>query len=155
MDKPEPDAERLAELLATLNAELWSQSMGQVHQILQAANLSLPRLVALTYLQCHGAATISELSEHLNLALGTTSHVIEQLVQSELAERREAAGDRRHKQVTLTAAGAAIVASVRRARLDETIRRFTDLPPALLIRLNDVLSEVFDALSIPAAAPRQ
>ncbi|NTU85559.1 MAG: MarR family transcriptional regulator, partial [Chloroflexales bacterium] len=148
MSLPQPsptDAERLATLLAALNVELWSQNMGQVLQILQAANLSMPRLVALTYLQRHGTATISQLSEHLNLALGTTSHAIDQLVQGGLVERREDPGDRRHKQVTLTGAGAEIVASVRRARLDETVRRLADLPPALIARLSDVLADLLDA----------
>lgn len=153
MSEPQPfptDRARLAELLAALNVELWSQSMGQVLQILQAANLSMPRLVALTYLQRHGAATISALSEHLNLALGTTSQAIDQLVQSGLVERREDPGDRRHKLVTLTPAGAEIVARVRQARLDETVRLFADLPPALLARLDEVLTEVLDALAMSA-----
>ncbi|NTV65896.1 MAG: hypothetical protein HGA65_20495, partial [Oscillochloris sp.] len=48
----------------------------------------------------------------------------------------------------LTDAGAEIVASVRRARLDETVRRLADLPPALIARLSDVLADLLDALSI-------
>jgi DNA-binding MarR family transcriptional regulator len=138
--------ERLANLINDLNTELTTQSMGDVLQILQAANLSMPRLVALTYLRRQGAATITEISEHLNLALGSTSQAIDQLVHSGLVERREDANDRRHKLVTLTPAGAEIVARVRQARHAEITRRLGDLPPELVARLGAALTDVIAAL---------
>jgi MarR family transcriptional regulator for hemolysin len=148
-----PSPDQLAELLGALSAELNAQIMGDVLQILQAANLSMPRLVALLFLQRRGAATISALSEHLNLALGTTSQAIDQLVQSHLVERREDANDRRHKLVTLTPFGAEIVARVRRIRSDEAARRFADLPPELAARLGAALAETLATLKLeqPAA----
>lgn len=145
---------QVAELLGALNTELTGQSMGAVLQILQGSNLSMPRLVALFYLRYKGAATISALSEHLNLALGTTSQAIDQLVQADLVERREDANDRRHKLVTLTAAGWEITARVRQLRLDETTRRLSDLPPELVARLGTTLSDVLNALKQPAVAAR-
>lgn len=138
----------LAELLGRLNAELTGQSMGAVLQILQGANLSMPRLVALLYLQRRGSTSISGLSEHLNLALATTSQAIDLLVQAGLVERHEDARDRRHKLVTITSAGAAVAARVREARLAETARRLADLPPDLAARLGDVLTEVLAALPL-------
>lgn len=140
---------QLADMLARLGSELFAQSMGEVLHILQEANLSLPRLVALTYLKRAGTATISELSEHLNLALGTTSHLVDQLVQSGYVERREGADDRRQKQVRLTDAGQDLVAQVRRARSDEIVRRLSELPPDLIERFSMVLDELLVALSLP------
>jgi DNA-binding MarR family transcriptional regulator len=138
--------EQLASLLGDLNAELTTQSMGDVLQILQAANLSMPRLVALCYLRRQGAATITEISEHLNLTLGSTSQAIDQLVHSGMVERREDAHDRRHKLVTLTPSGTEIVARVRQARHIETARRLDDLPPDLVARLGAALTDAIAAL---------
>lgn len=138
--------EQLAGRLGAVIAELNSQSMGAVLQILQGANLSMPRLVALFYLRRRGAATITELSEHLHLALASTSQAIDQLVQSGLVERREDANDRRHRLVTLTPAGAEIVARVRQARIEESARRLAELPPDLAARLDGALADVLAVL---------
>jgi DNA-binding MarR family transcriptional regulator len=138
--------EQLANMLGDLNAELTAQNMDDVLQILQAANLSMPRLVTLCYLRRKGAATITEISEHLNLALGTTSQAIEQLVHSSLVERHEDIHDRRHKLVTLTPSGAEIVAHVRQARHAEIARRLGDLTPELAACLGAALAATLDAL---------
>ncbi len=149
-----PAPTQLAALLGALNAELNAQSMGAVLQVLQGANLSMPRLVALFYLRRKGPATISELREHLNLALGTTSQAVDQLVQAGLAERREDARDRRHKLVTITPAGAEIVARVRQIRQEEVARRLAELPPEIVARLCDALADVAAALPIDPSAAR-
>lgn len=139
-------SEQLAELLGTLNTELTGQSMGAILQILQQANLSMPRLVALFHLQRSGSATISELSEQLNLALATTSQIIDQMVQSGLVERREDSNDRRQKLVTLTTSGHAMIAQVRQARSSEIAQRLAGLPPELTTRLTELLTELVVAL---------
>jgi DNA-binding MarR family transcriptional regulator len=148
-------SEQLAELLGTLNTELTGQSMGAILQVLQQANLSMPRLVALFHLQRSGSATISELSEQLNLALATTSQIIDQMVQSGLVERREDANDRRQKLVTLTSSGHAMIAQVRQVRQSEIAQRLAELPPELTTRLADLLVELVAALrreTMPPAA---
>ena len=139
-------SEKLADLLSTLNTELTGQSMGAILQILQQANLSMPRLVALFHLQRSGCATISELSEQLNLALATTSQIIDQMVQSGLVERREDSNDRRQKLVTLTTSGHAMIAQVRQARSSEIAQRLAGLPPELTSRLTELLIELVAAL---------
>lgn len=63
------------------------------------------------------AATISALSEQLNLALATTSQIVDQLVQDGLVERSEAPYDRRQKVVSLTPAGERLVAEARQILL--------------------------------------
>lgn len=142
---------QIVEQLNALNAELNSHSMGAVLHILQGASLSMARLAALFYLQRRGAATISELSEHLNLALGSTSQAVDHLVQAGFAERREDTRDRRHKLVTLTPAGAEIVAQVRQVRSEEVARRLAELPPELVDRLGETIADVLDALRQPQA----
>ncbi len=132
--------ERVAELFNLVHSELMGQSMETLLQFLQRANLSMPRLVSLMHIQRHQAATISSLSEHLNLALGTTSQIIEQLVQDGLVERHEASRDRRQKLVSLTPAGEALVTEARQIRLNETSRHLRRLPPELLEQLGQALS---------------
>ncbi len=145
---PEAAPAQIAELLGRLNAELSWQNMGAVLQLMQRANLSMPRLVALIYLRRWGPATISVLSEHLNLTLATTSQAIDLLVQAGFVERREDAHDRRQKLVTLTATGQALVDQVRQLRVDETARRLADLPPELLARLSAGLTAALEALQL-------
>jgi DNA-binding MarR family transcriptional regulator len=143
-----PEIEQIAAQLGFLHAELAGQSMGQVLQILQGANLSMPRLVALMFLRRRGCATISELSAEINLALGTTSQAIDQLVHSGFVERREDPADRRHKLITLTPQGVAIAEQVRQVRVAEVARRLSALPPELCARLGAALSDTLDALNL-------
>lgn len=148
----EPTAETntaaLAGLITRFNSLLNVHSMSGVLAILRDADLSLPRLVTLTHLHKAGPATISQISEHLNLALGTTSHVVDQLVQGGFVERREAEQDRRHKEVSLTASGEAVIERFRRLRAEEAARRLARLSPELADRLSAVLDEAVAALSI-------
>lgn len=132
----------LADLVMRFSNTLNVQSVGSVLAILREADLSLPRLVALTYLYKAGPASISQICEHLNLALGTTSHVVDQLVQGDYVERREAEQDRRLKAVSLTAAGQALVERFLDLRRSEAAQRLERLSPELSMRLATVLAEV-------------
>lgn len=136
---PPYTAEQVATLFNLVHSELMGQSMETLLQFLQRSNLSMPRLVSLMYIQRQRATTISSLSEHLNLTLGTTSQMIEQLVQDGLVERYEAPHDRRQKLVSLTETGQAIVAEARQIRLQEASRHLSRLPPELLAQLGQAL----------------
>lgn len=136
---PPYTAEQVAELFNLVHSELMGQSMETLLQFLQRSNLSMPRLVSLMYIQRQCATTISSLSEHLNLTLGTTSQMIEQLVQDGLVERYEAPHDRRQKLVSLTETGKAMVAEARQIRLQEASRHLSRLPPELLAQLGQAL----------------
>ncbi|MBX0329619.1 MarR family transcriptional regulator [Oscillochloris sp. ZM17-4] len=144
----ETDTLALAELVTSVNMALNVHSMGTMLAILREADLSLPRLVALNYLHKSGPASISQISEHLNLALGTTSHVVDQLVQGGCVERRESEHDRRHKEVSLTAEGMAVIERFRKMRMQEAAQRLACLSPQLCARLGGVLEEVVAALHI-------
>lgn len=132
--------ERVAELFNLVQSELMGQSMEALLQFLQRTSLSMPRLVSLMYIHRRHTTTISSLSEHLNLALATTSQIIDQLVQDGLVERSEAPHDRRQKLISLTAAGAALVAEARQIRLNEASRHLQRLPPDVLAQLGEALS---------------
>lgn len=138
----------LAQLVTSFNHLLNAHAMGGLLAILREADLSLPRMVALHYLHKIGAASISQICEHLNLALGTTSHVVDQLVQSGYVERRESEHDRRHKEVSLTADGEQVIERFRQLRMEEITRRLDRLSPDLAARLSAVLEDAVEALSI-------
>ncbi|WP_298816485.1 MarR family winged helix-turn-helix transcriptional regulator [Chloroflexus sp.] len=139
LDPPYTPA-RVAQLFNLVHSELMGQSMETLLQFLQRANLSMPRLVSLMHIQRQREATISSLSEHLNLSPATTSQMIDQLVQDGLVERREAPHDRRQKLISLTPAGEAVVAEARQIRLNEASRSLSKLPPELLSQLGQALS---------------
>src|SRR3712207_8130382 len=46
-------------------------------QVLRKRDLSMPQVVALMYLQRHGAGSISCISAHLNLSLAATSQLVD------------------------------------------------------------------------------
>lgn len=129
------DPNIIATLINTLLSELSGQNIGAMLQLLRDTDISFPRLVALTYLQVKGPSSISEISDYLQLALATTSHVVDQLVRAGHVERREDEHDRRLKQVTITPSGTEIVIAARRLRLEESVRRLSMLPPELRSRL--------------------
>ncbi len=132
--------ERVAELFNLVHSELMGQSMETLLQFLQRTNLSMPRLIALMHIDRRHTATISSLSEHLNLTMATTSQIVDQLVQDGLVERSESPHDRRQKLVSLTPAGERLVAEARQIRLSEASRHLRRLPPELLERLGQALS---------------
>jgi DNA-binding MarR family transcriptional regulator len=111
-------------------------------RLMRHYDLSLPRLVTLIFVDRLGAATITDIQRHLNLSLGTTSHIVDQLVEHGYVSRVENPIDRRCKQVALTETGQALVAEVKRARVEELARRLADMPPALLTRTLETLDEV-------------
>jgi DNA-binding MarR family transcriptional regulator len=133
-----------------LSGALNMHAFGGVLDLLRDADLSLPRLVTLNYLNKSGPATISQISEHLNLALGTTSHVVDQLVQVGYVGRRESEHDRRHKEVSLTAAGLDVIDRFRQLRAAEVAQRLASLPPELRARMASVLDEAIEHLRLSA-----
>ena len=140
--EPNIDYHHLADLWGAVNSEINAQTVGEMLRILREADLSMPRLVTLTFLYHTNTASISAISEHLNLALGTTSHLVDQLVRGGYVERREDELDRRLKQVSLTDKGRGVVGQVRQLRVEEVIRRFSQLPPEVACQLQAALELV-------------
>jgi DNA-binding MarR family transcriptional regulator len=71
----------------------------------KTSQLSRSEIAVLRFLSDHGSATMTDLSSFLNLALSSTTGVVDALATRKLVERKRAEGDRRQVQVTLTRAG--------------------------------------------------
>jgi DNA-binding MarR family transcriptional regulator len=67
--------------------------------------LSIPQFRALIYLFRHENASLSELAEHLNLKLPSTSKLIDALVERKLVMRNDSPDDRRRVSLKLSGAG--------------------------------------------------
>lgn len=115
-------------------------------RVMRREELSLAQMSTLWHLHYRGGASISQIRDHLNLSLAATSHLVERLVRAGLVERTENSIDRRHKQVTLTPAGRALVIEIERARDAELTNRLNALPPPLLAALIEPLTQLRDVL---------
>lgn len=144
--EPTNQIKHLACLVMRFNGVLNVQLIGDVMALLREADLSLPRLVALSYLHRTGPASISQIGDHLGLAMGTTSHLVDQLVQGGYVERREAEQDRRHKTVSITDQGREVVLRFYEIRINDASQQLNRLPPELAERLSTVLEEAITAL---------
>lgn len=89
--------------------------------------LSLPQFRTLIHLQFRATLSISEIAEHLGLALSTTSQLVDGLVKRGYMTRESAADDRRRAVITLTEDGRAMLESVRAKALARMAERLSDL----------------------------
>jgi DNA-binding MarR family transcriptional regulator len=139
-------AKQVSEVFNQLNIELVRYSTAQMLRLLQREDLSLPRYVALMFVERVGAASISDISQYLNLSLAATSHLIDQLVCEAYVTRVEDLTDRRQKMVRLAAKGKRFVDECKQTRIDELTRRLEQLPAPLLsaalTALNDILTHL-------------
>jgi DNA-binding MarR family transcriptional regulator len=135
-------AGEVSRVLSTFAAELTRSSVSGLLRLLRQAGLSMPRALTLLFLERQGEASISDISNYLNLALGTTSHIVDQLVCEGYVTRTEASTDRRQKVVQLTAKGTTFVEEVKLARIEELARRLEQMPAPLLSATLAVMAEV-------------
>jgi DNA-binding MarR family transcriptional regulator len=144
------DTRRLAaqtgEALGRLMGEIMQHSARDILCLLQREDLSMPRMTALMMLSRRGTASISDISKHLNLSLGATSHLVDKLVESGFVTRAEDPEDRRQKHVALTERGRAFAQEVRRVRVEEVTRRLEHLPAPLLASSLATLDELLACL---------
>ncbi|MFO7168991.1 MAG: MarR family transcriptional regulator [Chloroflexota bacterium] len=133
-------AQQVGRVLGSLIGLMTQYSTRELLCLMQREDLSLPRLTTLMMLSRRGAASVSDISEHLNLSLGATSHLVDKLVDAGLCTRAEDPEDRRQKHIALTDAGRQMVDEVRRLRVEEMARRLEGLPEPLLASALDVLT---------------
>lgn len=106
-----PAIDRQADMLNDLSdafkgvRELW-------HALITRHGLNVSHLFALKHLQRHGASTMSQLTEALNVTHGACTSVVDRLSAEQLVERHQTPNDRRVVQVTLTPQGEAILRSL-------------------------------------------
>jgi DNA-binding MarR family transcriptional regulator len=142
IETPGAAAEQLALLLGQFLAEVLRYDSDETFRLLQREDLSMPRIVALNFVERRGSASISEISSFLGLSLANTSMIVDKLVCAGFVTRAEDASDRRHKLVRLTEKGRALVQELRTTRVAHVVQRMLLLPPDLLGRTLDVLREV-------------
>ena len=99
------------------------------------------------YVEREGGASISDISQYLNLSLATTSHLVDQLVCEAYVTRVEDLNDRRHKLVSLAAKGKCFVDQCQQTRIDELARRLEELPAPQLAAALDSLTDILTHLS--------
>ncbi len=98
---PRSAGERGHDALVTLNRAMQSQTTPYWVDL----DLSLAQVKTLLALGDLGAPTIGEIATVLGVSQPTASHLVERLVQSELARRSEDAHNRRRTLVRLTPQG--------------------------------------------------
>ena len=128
-DRP---AQQLGQLLKEFVAVLMKQSTGDMLRVMRREELSMPQVVTLFYLRHARTASISAVREHLNLSLAATSHLVDRLVVGGFVSRTENTADRRHKQLTLTDTGLALIDELDQVRTALVARRLNDMPPEVL-----------------------
>jgi DNA-binding MarR family transcriptional regulator len=95
----------------------------------RGADISIPQFRTLRFIQRHPDSSLSDLADHLGLALPSVSKLVDGLVKQELISRKESAEDRRKITLLLTETGASIVDSARadaRANLAEKLKHLSD-----------------------------
>ena len=95
----------------------------------RGADISIPQFRTLRFIQRHPDSSLSDLAEHLGLALPSVSKLVDGLVKQEHISRKESAEDRRKITLLLTETGASIVDSARadaRANLAEKLKHLSD-----------------------------
>ncbi len=145
-------SKQVSDVLGRFATELLRYSTTDILRLMQREELSLPRVVALMFLDRQGTASISDISNYLNLSLGNTSSIVDQLVCSGYVTRAEDPNDRRLKVVTLTTKGQAFVQEVKQARIAEMALRLKNLPASLLESTVVVMSAVLEHLQAERVA---
>lgn len=134
--------ERATQILKQFTAEILRSSSAEILHLIKRDELSMPRMVTLMHLDKHGPTSISGISEQLSLSLGTTSHLVNQMVCKGFVTRTEDPNDRRLKLIALAERGHAFVDDVKQARITLLMQRMQTMPPELLAQALDVMELV-------------
>lgn len=127
----------------------WSQvfmhrSMRDFKRFMDESGLSASQVNALMRLYHEGACGVSDIGNQLGFTNAAASQMTERLVQMGLIERSEQPGDRRVKQLNLTAKGRALVESsiaARRAWMESLIANLTSEQQMVVAQALSVLTE--------------
>jgi DNA-binding MarR family transcriptional regulator len=92
------------------------RSMRDFARFLHTAGISMPQINTLMRLYYQDTCGVSEIGLHLGISNAAASQLIDRMVQQDLLERTECAGDRRIRQLSLTAKGRALVEQAIEAR---------------------------------------
>jgi DNA-binding MarR family transcriptional regulator len=103
-------------------------------------DLSVPQFRALLYVNRHAGASLSDVAEHLGLALPSVSKLIDKLVARSLITRESAPDDRRRMVLTLTPDGQAALRTAAQATQARLADRLAVLSPDELTTIADAMN---------------
>jgi len=141
-------SQQVSNRLSQLTTEMVRASAADVLWLMQREGLSMSRALALMFLAHEKTASISDISGYLNLSLGNTSHIVEQLVCGGYVTRTEDINDRRLRQVMLTAQGQAFVQEIKQIRIRDLAQRLECLPMALLQSADNIMASMLEQLQL-------
>jgi DNA-binding MarR family transcriptional regulator len=136
----------LNELLRETMMAFGHASGSAVVGVINEADLTLPQIVILGFLEQQGPQTVSGLSEMIRLTPGAVSRLVDRMVRKGLVSRREGAGDRRQKAISLTPTGRRTNERLERARTGSFSAALSELDAALAAELKNVLKRVVAVL---------
>jgi DNA-binding MarR family transcriptional regulator len=110
--------------------------------MMHEAGLTAAQLIALHSLRDEGAHSVSQIAEKARLSMPATSHLVDRLVVMGLVIRVEDERDRRHKQVSLGAKGAALFDRLSQARTSRVAAGIEALSASTRSRLAEVLADI-------------
>jgi len=96
----------------------------------RGSDISIPQFRTLAFIERNPDSSLSNLAEHLGLALPSVSKLMDGLVIQKLVTRQASRADRRRLTLTLTEAGAAIVNSARAGALADLAGKLAALSSA-------------------------
>jgi DNA-binding MarR family transcriptional regulator len=132
--------------LHKFHAAVMRQVIGDLSATIQQHDLTPAQLSTLFRLRGQGALGVSAIASQLGLSSGTTSHLVERLVQRELVVRTEHPSDRRGREISLAPNGHDFLEAFD-AELNAALGRLMrDVPTALMERLTALLSEILPYL---------
>jgi DNA-binding MarR family transcriptional regulator len=113
----------------------------------RGAGLSVPQFRALCFVERYDGASLSQVAEHLDLALPTVSRMVNGLVERGFMQRRSSESDRRNMSLSVRAPGRAVMQQTRSATQAFLVDQFqhlsTEQRDAMIVALG-ALRDVFE-----------
>lgn len=138
--------ERLAVALERIHRPVIARQFPRLAGKLHGLEMTFSQLVAIAVVRDHGARTISQIAELVDLSQNATSRLVDRLVQAGFLLRSEDPNDRRQKRVELTEKGEAFMPEVRAASLEAYDDLLANVPVEVKERLLNALLEIDDYL---------
>jgi DNA-binding MarR family transcriptional regulator len=142
-------AEQMLRAFKDFRAIVWRVPMRESIKFLHRHNMSLAGIVSLMTLGERGELSVSDLAEETGLSLAAESQLVNKLVRDGFVRRTEHPGDRRRKQVTLTARGTAFLRRMDGAHTGAALAVLRQLPESTLRQITAGLQKGLEQL--PAA----
>ena len=119
----------------------------QMERALKRVGTDIPTWRVLFIHKVHGKCTMTEVATHAVLKLPTLTRIIQRMKAEGLVETNTHAEDGRVTEVSVTAAGQALIGRIEEATERLFARSFRQLTPVQISRLNATLAQLYDNLS--------